>query len=323
MSKSKINVLSLFDGISCAKTALENLAISNNYYRSEIDKYANQISQYHYPNSINLGDVTLIKKLPVQMDLVIGGSPCTSLSSAAGSKNSGLTHGQSTLFWEFIRVLKLAKPKYFVLENVASMKSTDKNQISQEINKYDKSAYCIEINSALLTAQNRKRLYWTNIPGIQQPTDRKVYLENILESGVTDRNKSYCLDANYYKGTNLELYLKRHARQVVIQPPNYRDKPVRICLVADKNCQGYKIYDARCKSITLSSSSGGPGRNTGLYHTRDCVVRKLTVKECCRLQGLPDDYCDVKGISKTQQYKALGNGFTVPVIEHILKNASF
>jgi len=173
-------VLSLFDGISGAKVALNNLSIPCHYYASEIDKYALEISRKNYPEIVQLGDIKTLdtSSLP-KINLLIGGSPCTSLSCAKRQKESGLVKGESVLFWEYVRILKEVKPDYFLLENVASMKPCDKEKISEVL-----GVTPIMINSALLTAQNRKRLYWTNILGVKQPEDRGIILKDILEKEV-------------------------------------------------------------------------------------------------------------------------------------------
>ena len=174
------------------------------------------------------------------------------------------------------------------------------------------------INSALLTAQNRKRLYWVGklVDGeykkvkIEQPEDQKIYLKDIIEDGFVDRDKSYCINANYYKGGNLKSYFEKGRRQLIF------DKPVRIGHF-NKGGQGDRVYSIDGKSICLSANGGGRGAKTGLYDI-DKTVRKLTPTECCRLQGFPDDY--VSMVSNTQGYKGLGNSFTVPVIKHLIQS---
>jgi len=156
-----MNVLSLFDGISCGQVALHRAGIEvDKYYASEIEKYAIQITQKNYPNTIQLGDVTQIKGIK-DIDLLIGGSPCQGFSKAG--KQLNFVDPRSRLFFEYVRILNEVKPKYFLLENVIM-----KQEYQDIISKY-LGVEPIEINSALVTAQNRKRLYWTNIPGIQQP----------------------------------------------------------------------------------------------------------------------------------------------------------
>lgn len=173
-----MNVLSLFDGISCGQQALKELEIKvDNYYASEIKDIAIKVTTENHPNTIQLGDVTKIKIIGDQficekgvsvftgIDLLIGGSPCQDLSSA-NKVRDGLKGSKSMLFWEYVRLLKEVKPKYFLLENVARMKKEDKDIISKEL-----GVEPIRINSSLLSPQLRDRLYWTNIPNVTQPED--------------------------------------------------------------------------------------------------------------------------------------------------------
>ena len=189
-------VLSLFDGISGARTALDKLNIPIKYYASEVDKNAIDISRYHYPDIIQLGDVTKITRdmIDGEVSLIIGGSPCTSLSAIAGQKESGLEKGESILFWEYLRVLRLFKPKYFLLENVASMKPADKEKITKVVNEIYSDSYCIKINSSILTAQSRNRLYWTNIPDVKIPENKNVFIKDIVDHSATDEKSYYIKD---------------------------------------------------------------------------------------------------------------------------------
>lgn len=306
-----MRVLSLFDGISCARVALERAGITvEAYYASEIDKYARQVSQKNYPSIVHVGDVKSINKearkeyLTVwdeKIDLLIGGSPCQDLSIAKRDRK-GLDGERSGLFWEYVRILNEAKPKYFILENVASMPKEAKDIITATL-----GVEPIMINAALVSAQQRKRLFWTNIPNVPQPEDRGILLKDILESGDTDRLKSYCVDANYHKGSNWEQYKAKGRRQLVVDTQ-------RIGHIG-KGGQGDRIYSIEGKSVALSALGGGRGAKTGLYFTND-QVRKLTPIECERLQGLPDNYTE--GVSNTQRYKACGNAFNVDVVAHIL-----
>lgn len=175
MEQSKnINVLSLFDGMSCGQIALNKLGIKyDRYYASEIDKFAIAVTKKNYPDTIHLGDVRGVngRDLP-KIDLLFGGSPCQSFSNAG--KGEGF-EGSSGIFWEYVRVLKEVKPKYFMLENV-KMKKEWQDIISKEL-----GVEPIAINSSLLSGQNRPRLYWTNIPGVEQPEDKGIKLKDILE----------------------------------------------------------------------------------------------------------------------------------------------
>ena len=221
--KRKVNVLSLFDGMSGTQMALYNSGIAvDKYYASEIDKYAIKITQKNFPDTIQLGDVKDIKgkDLP-EIDLVVAGSPCQGFSFAG--KQLAFDDPRSALFFEFIRILREVKPKYFLLENVR-MKKEFQDVISEQISsvypEYTSGGlFSIEpilINSALVSAQNRQRLYWTNIPNIEQPEDLGIVLRDVLEdSFVADRDKSYCIDANYYKGGNPKNYFEKSRRQLV------------------------------------------------------------------------------------------------------------
>ena len=196
--KNGINVLSLFDGMSCAQIALERAGVSvNKYYACEIDPYAIKVTQANYPSTIQLGsitdlqwnDMTLHSHLRPKIDLLVGGSPCQGFSFAG--KRANFNDPRSKLFFEYVRLLKEIKPKYFLLENVKMNKKSE-NVISDLL-----GVKPVEINSNLVSAQNRKRLYWTNIP-FNMPTDKGLVLQDIIENGFTDREKSHCIDANYF-----------------------------------------------------------------------------------------------------------------------------
>jgi DNA-cytosine methyltransferase len=283
-----INVLSLFDGISCGRIALERAGIKvNNYFASEIDKHAIKVTQHNYPNTIQLGDVREIKaeNLP-KIDLLIGGSPCQGFSFAG--KGLNFEDPRSKLFFEFARLKNEIKPKYFLLENV-KMKTEHQNIISEIL-----GVKPILINSELVSAQSRERLYWTNIPITQQPTDRCILLKDIIEDGFIDRSKAYCIDANYWKGGNFTQYYKKARRQLV-----FKDKSQTILST---------IYKENAKSMLQR-------KKLGLVISDGDYARKLTPIECERLQTVPDNYTSC--VSDTQRYKMLGNGWTVDVIAHI------
>lgn len=355
-----MKVLSLFDGISCGRVALERAGIKvDRYFASEIDKYAETISKNNYPNIERLGDVVFIQggNLP-KIDLLIGGSPCQNLSIAGNRK--GLKGGESQLFWEFVRLKKECKPKWFILENVASMKKSDRDIISKIM-----KCKPVMINSALVSAQQRKRLYWTNIP-VSQPKDKEIILKDIVESSVDDVFYLGCAQRGRHlvdgkrkdvKGAKTEQRIafrsdsKTNCLTSVLKDTYIAElnKPHRIGDTGSKS-QANRVYSLHGKSVSLSALGGGGGAKTGLYmvqrprgynkggikaidgkcptlgsnsweqnnHLFDGVsIRKLTPIECERLQTLPDNYTE--GVSNTQRYKALGNGWTVDVIAHILK----
>jgi len=285
-----MNVLSLFDGMSCGQIALDQLGIKvDNYYAAEIDKYAIEIAKKNYPNTIHLGDVTKIKSedLP-QIDLLIGGSPCQGFSFAG--KQLNFNDPRSALFFEFVRLLKETKPKYFLLENVR-MKKEFQDIITEHLGWIEP----IRINSALVSAQNRERLYWSNIPNKTQPRDKGLLLKDILNGEK---------DELIYR----EPYYVR-----------YEKEDGCIGYVGKQPKQATRVYSTNGKSQCLTALGGGQGGKTGLYeipNTKTC--RKPTPEECEKLQTVPVGYTE--GVSNTQRYKMLGNGWTVEVIKHIFKN---
>lgn len=224
-----MNVLSLFDGMSCGQIALNRLGISyDNYFASELDKYAIKVTQNNFPNTVQLGDVTKVnvradgiyvgddilteeKISKVIPDLLIGGSPCQGFSFAG--KQLNFEDPRSKLFFEYVRILNEIR-KYnpsilFLLENV-KMKKEYQDIISEHM-----GCEPIKINSALVSAQNRERLYWTNIPVNSMPEDKGILLKDVIEYGEVDRSKSLCIEANYHKGGNEEMYLNKSRRQIV------------------------------------------------------------------------------------------------------------
>lgn len=316
----KLNVLSLFDGMSCGRIALERAGIEiENYYAAEVDKYAIKISGDNYPSIKQVGDVTKLKAEDFpKIDLIIGGSPCQGFSFAG--KQLNFDDPRSALFFEFVRLLKELKPKYFLLENVKMKK--DYQKIISDLLEVEP----IEINSSLLSAQNRRRLYWTNIPGLKQPKDKAILLCDIIESGVVDRNKSYCIDANYWKGTNIEQYIKKARRQIIFEAAAFTERRTEEAKRIRKEYQkkyGRDFSPRRGKEMFLRND-GKMNCLTATYSMKEHTLldekinyRKLTPLECERLQTVPDNY--TAGVSDSQRYKMLGNGWTVDVITHILK----
>ena len=320
-----MRVLSLFDGISCGRVALERAGISVDvYYASEIDKYAISVAQAMYPDTVQIGDVCKIDFTQYidKIDMIIGGSPCQDLSIAKQNRQ-GLQGERSRLFWEYIKALTIIKPKYFLLENVASMKKEDRDAITAVLRGIYPETECIMINSALVSAQQRKRYYWTNWH-VEQPEDKGVLLKDILEDsadsiGAAMRTRE---DENV-KFKRLEVNGQEKSNCLASM---YTDsmvlKPIRIGHIG-KGGQGERIYHVEGKSVSLSANGGGLGAKTGLYKVDlpdgDYVVRKLTPRECARLQTYPEHCFHVANISNTQWYKAFGNGWTVDVIAHIFK----
>jgi len=316
-----MNVLSLFDGMSCGQIALDRLGIKvDNYFASEIDKYAIKVTQHNYPNTKQFGNVLDIKgcDLP-KIDLLIGGSPCQGFSFAG--KQLNFEDSRSKLFFEFVRLKNELKPKYFLLENVR-MKKEYQDVISKQL-----GINPIMINSNLVSAQNRNRLYWTNIPGLKQPNDRNVYLANIIESGVVDRDKSYCIDANYWKGTNIEQYIKKSRRQVVFELPvafTERRTEEAKRIRREYQLKYCRDFSPRRGKEMVARIDGKMNCLTSTYSMKEHTLidekinyRKLTPIECERLQTVPDNYTNK--VSNSQRYKMIGNGWTVDVIAHIFK----
>lgn len=320
-----MNVLSCFDGVSCGQVALDRLGVKvDQYFASEIDKYPIKITQKNYPETIQLGCITGVKNIDLpEIDLLIGGSPCQGFSFSG--KRLNFDDPRSKLFFEFEDLLKKLKPKYFLLENVM-MDARSHITMSKRL-----GVTPIKINSALVSAQNRERYYWTNIPGtektlfgniISQPEDKGIFLKDIVENGIVDTEKSYCLDASYYKGSqNGKLYLEKSRRQIVIT----EGQTVLHNLYGGFKEDFPRIFNE--KSPTIRTAAGG-GHIPSLfmkwcYDKKDIILknRLLTPIECERLQTLKDNY--TKGISPSQRYKALGNGWTVEVIVHILKGMDY
>lgn len=210
-TNAAMTVLSCFDGISAGQEALKRAEIEVDYYfASEIDKYAIKITQANFPKTKQLGDIQKIdlKALP-RIDLLLGGSPCTGFSRAG--KRLSFEDPQSKLFFDFVKIKNELNPKYFLFENVI-MSQEEEDVITEAL-----GVKPIQINSALLSAQNRNRLYFTNIPYLFHPIDRNIFLKDILESGNTERFQSFCIDANYHKGGSLKNYLEKSRRQLVLK----------------------------------------------------------------------------------------------------------
>ena len=298
-----MNVLSLFDGMSCGQIALNKAGIKiDKYFASEIDQHAIKVTQANFPDTIQLGDVQNVTAEKVgKIDLLIGGSPCQGFSFAG--KNLNFEDPRSKLFFEYVRLLKELKPKYFLLENVRMKKE------SQDIISECLGVEPIAINSNLVSAQNRFRLYWTNIPNVTAPNDKGIILSDILESGDTDREKSHCIDANYFKGGNLKSYFEKNRRQLVFTGGALRGR--YISQDPAKTQQQLEIrFDGKSNALNTVR------RTTLAVDLESLTYRKLTPLECERLQTVPEGYTD--HVSNTQRYRMLGNGWTVDVIKHIL-----
>lgn len=278
-----INVLSLFDGMSCGQIALERASIEvDNYFASEIDKHAIKVCMANYPKTQQVGSVTELHPwhLP-QIDLLIGGSPCQGFSNAG--KGLNFDDPRSKLFFEYVRLLKQCQPRWFLLENVG-MKKEWQDIISEHL-----GVQPVVINSNLVSAQNRKRLYWTNIPGVTQPEGNGVFWGDI-------RHREVVADKFYYTDKALS-WIKRHEER--------KQKKIRIWGDKDK-----------CQMIEASHSKNcSSQRFFGIIDVKG--MRYITPIECERAQTVPDNYTN--HVSDTQRYKMLGNGWTVDVIAHIFK----
>jgi len=214
--KQKLRVVSLFDGISCGRVALEQSGYAVSYYAAfEIDKYAKAVSRYNYPDTEQHGDVMHADyRRFTNIDMVIGGSPCQTFSIAKNQRDTEKGGIGWVLFMKYVEALRMIGPRYFLYENVASMHKNIREYISEELD-----CEPIMINSALVSAQQRKRLYWTNIKGVAQPEDRGILLQDILETGITAHDKSLCIDACYGKGGNHTSPYKQSGRRLMVYEP--------------------------------------------------------------------------------------------------------
>ena len=351
-----INVMSLFDGMSGGRLAFQKAGIHvENYYSSEIDKYAIQIADKNFPqDTVNrLGSVIDLTEeqllaLP-KIDILIGGSPCQGFSMAGTKKGSStecgidvttldqyLTlksqnfafNGQSYLFWEYVRILHILKPKYFFLENVRITKKW------LPMFNGTLGVEPISINSNLMSAQNRPRFYWTNIPDIKMPEDKNIQLKDILETNesiigairgryiTNDGKTTQVMELN--KTTKPDCLTTASKDNAVICDsirPGVAENIARDhqLMTSDKN-----TFNMKCASgfqdnkIGIKKSPCLRASNSGTYILNGYKYRRLTVIECERLQTVPDNYTE--GVSTTQRKRMLGNGWTIDVIAHMFKN---
>ena len=286
-------VFSTFDGIGGGRIALDRLGISvKTYYASEIEKNAIVIMQHNYPDTVQLGDITKIDGTSYKgkIDLFIGGSSCTSLSIAQPDRKE--FEGESGLFYEYVRLLNEIQPTYFLLENVNSMSQEAKTEITRLM-----GVEPIMINSASLSAQNRKRLYWTNIPNVTQPESKEVKLQDILEYGYADRDKSLCIARRYAGCGGSQSYLCRR----------YFGKSFYQIVFKDKESRDY-LRD-KWKENSYFKEEDIPEND---------MCRPLTPLECERLQTLPENYTACIS-SRNARIEAIGNGWTIDVICHLFK----
>lgn len=289
-----MKVLSLFDGISCGRLALERTGIPvERYVAYEIEPNAIKVSKANWNNIEHCGDVTVADFSQYKgFDVIIGGFPYQDLSINKRDRK-GLEGKRSGLFWHLVRAIEEVNPKYFLVENNYKMPQKDQDIITKTL-----GVEPILIYSGKVSAQSRYRLYWTNIPNVEQPEDLHIYLKDIVErSEVKEKDLT-----NLTKFNN-KTYI------------NY-DRPARIGTIG-KGGQGERVYSIEGKSVTLTANGGGRGAKGGLYFING-TVRKPTPIECERLQTLPDNYTSC--LSDNERRKVIGNGWTVDVIAHILKS---
>ena len=283
-----MNVVSLFNGMNTGRQALENVGIKvNKYYSSEIKPYAIELTQHHFPDTIQVGDVTKWKEWNIDwksIDLILSGSPCQDLSAAG--KRAGINGSKSSLFFVFVEILehiKTLNPNVlFLQENVGSASKLDVGIMSRAL-----GVYPVRINSKLLTAQLRDRYYWSNIKtketmfdivtDIPQPKDLGIMFKDIVTSGEVNRKKSVCLmEGTYSKNNSKDIYSEHWQKYLKKRPQSM------VILINENN-----------------------------------LLRLPNKIEMCRLQGFPDDYCDILTTAKAGSL--LGDGWTLPIIEHIFK----
>lgn len=314
------NALSVFDGISCGALALQRARIPvNRYFAFENNKYAVKIADERNPFIyVPLGDVKgwqFFDGLP-EIDILMAGFPCQS-HSIAGNR-MGLEDIRGELLYDLLSIIGFYKPKKLLLENVKGFLTSNggaaHNLLVNTLHDYGYDVWVNVLNSSLVSAQHRERVYYTTWK-VEPPEDRHIYLSDIIESGVVDREKSYCIDASYFKGGNPKSYFQSGRRQLVFEN---RDQLIRIGTAEGINGHDLlkRVYPPAGKSPTLNTHSGG---NMNVKIATDKKHwRNLTVLECERLQNLPDGYTDV-GVSNTQRYKAIGNGWTVDMVAELLK----
>ncbi len=287
-----MKVLSLFDGISCGRVALERAGIEiDAYYSSEIDEKVIQIAQRNYPSTVQLGTILNWRDwdLP-DLDLVMGGSPCQGFSTAGKMLN--FEDSRSRLFFVFLDIIRELRPRFFLLENVV-MDEDIQNAISFEL-----GVQPVLIDSALVSAQSRPRLYWTNIPDLSPPADRGIVISDVLETDTDWRPAKVC-----GRRINPATGKREHSSKL----------PLTQVVESRKLDKAFCITTVSKDSVVTKLPIG---RHAGAYGARRDDWRDLTVTECERLQTLPDGY--TSGVSESTRRHAIGNGWTVDVIAHIL-----
>ena len=344
-----MKILSLFDGVACGALAMQAAGIEIDKYTAfEVDKYAIQTAQHNFPFIEERGDVFKADFTEYAgFDYLIGGSPCTYWSIAQTKNRETVASGMGwELFSQYVRALHEAKPRFFLYENNKSMSAAIRASITETFGFEP-----ILINSALVSAQNRQRLYWCGIrqadgtykkADIQQPADRGILLKDILETnGVTWLEKAYTTRC---QGAIIENTLKKHQHTMVAEPICLNSKSGRAGVEGLQPSLQDRVYDTAGKMPAVTSSFNpkiaepvniDENSNAPIYEVKDgyitvkgnkypiklvdgfYIIRKLTVRECMRLQTVPEWY--EWPVSKSQAYKMLGNGWTVEVIAHLLR----
>ena len=334
-----MRVVSLFNGMNTGRQALKNVGIKvDKYYSSEIKPYAIELTQHHFPDTIQVGDVTKWREWDIDwksIDLVLSGSPCQDLSAAG--KRAGINGKKSSLFFTFIEILEHIKslnPKVlFLQENVGSASKLDVGIMSRAL-----GVYPVRINSSLVTAQLRDRYYWSNIrtketmfdvvTDIPQPKDKGIMFKDILTSGVVEVEKHTCLNTGSgKKGTQRYLKHRNETTGMLTLIYEYNDE----LRCKTNTVKGYDVVTENdCIDLSFPTSTTRRGRVTKgkspclmessnkLYSYKDGIVRTVNKVEMCRLQGFPDNYCDILTTAKAGSL--LGDGWTLPIIEHIFKH---
>jgi len=319
VSADGLNVVSLFNGMNTGRQALENQGFKvNKYYSSEIKPYAIELTQHHFPDTIQVGDVTKWKEWDIDwksIDLILSGSPCQDLSAAG--KRAGINGKKSSLFFVFIEILEHIKslnPKViFFQENVGSAPIKDIGIMSREL-----GVYPVRFNSELVTAQQRDRYYWSNIrtkqtmfdiiTDIPEPKDKGILLKDIIENGFVDRDKARAiLQSESRLNTNMEKLLRRYKTTGfgnVVYCVAQRGRGIG----KGNYTQQYEV-NLKQKSNTLTLVD----KDNFMFNGED--IRPFTKIELCRLQGFPDNYCDI--LTRNKAASLLGDGWTLPIVEHI------
>jgi len=314
-----MNVISLFNGMNTGRQALENVGIKvNKYYSSEIKPYAIELTQHHFPDTIQVGDVTKWREWDIDwqsIDLILSGSPCQDLSAAG--KRAGINGKKSSLFFTFVEILEHVKTVnanvLFLQENVGSASKLDVGIMSRAL-----GVYPVRINSSLLTAQLRDRYYWSNIKtretmfdlvtDIPQPTDRKIMFKDIITDGRVERVKALALLESESRAVRSQDGIKKRAdRQFINMVYVDTDKHVALKMQNNRNNQG--------SQESLKHRNKTTGMITLIQENE--LVRTVNQIEMERLQGFPDGYTSI--LSKSKAGSLLGDGWTLPVIEYIFK----